>query len=99
MSEKPEDDFDDEAEELSGTDEGLDLDNIMRDLDTGKKRGKHVPVGDPAWRRLERLREEKRVAELLSDFDDYDIGGDDDGAGGGKPAARGKPRKPGRGRH
>ena len=37
-----------------------------------KKRGQKG--ADPAWRRLELLMEQKRVAELLSDFDDYDIG-------------------------
>jgi hypothetical protein len=45
-------------------------------------------MGDPAWRRLERMLEEKRTAELTSDFDDYNIGdaGDDDSDGaGGKP--------------
>ena len=92
MSEKPEEDFEDEAEELAGGDGDLDLDHIMRDLDSGKKRGKHHPVADPAWRRLERMREEKRTAELLSDFDDYDVG--DSGSGDGK-----KPRHaPSRGR-
>ena len=29
---------------------------------------------EPAWRKLERLREQKHTSELLSDFDDYDIG-------------------------
>jgi hypothetical protein len=42
------------------------------DLDLAKRRGQKV--GDPAWRRLEKLLEEKRTAELTSDFDDYDIG-------------------------
>jgi hypothetical protein len=41
-----------------------------------KRRGQKV--GDPAWRRLERLLEDKRTAELTSDFEDYDIGLDDD---------------------
>jgi hypothetical protein len=27
-----------------------------------------------AWRRLERIREERQTAEQLSDFDDYEIG-------------------------
>ncbi|MBP6514138.1 MAG: hypothetical protein KA224_03090 [Steroidobacteraceae bacterium] len=91
MSEKPEEDFDEEAEELAGGDEGLDLDHLMRDLDTGKKRGKHAPVGEPAWRRLERLREDRRTTQLLSDFDDYDVGDDEPG--------RARPRKPARGKH
>jgi hypothetical protein len=33
-----------------------------------------VKVGEPAWRRLERIREERQTAEQLSDFDDYEIG-------------------------
>jgi len=41
-----------------------------------KRRGQKV--GDPAWRRLERLLEDKRTAELTSDFEDYDIGLDDE---------------------
>jgi len=76
MSEKPDDSFDDDEDEdsVDSSDE-LDLDEIMRDLDTGKKRrGQRVPVTDPAWRKLERYLEERRTAEQLSDFDDYDIG-------------------------
>lgn len=96
MSEKPEDDFEDEAEDLADS-EDLDLDHIMRDLDTGKRRGRHAPVSDPAWRRLERLREEKRTAELLSDFDDYDIdAGDAPGRGHGHGLAS-RSHKPQRG--
>ncbi len=30
--------------------------------------------GEPAWRRLEQRLEQKRTAELISDFEDYDIG-------------------------
>jgi hypothetical protein len=41
-----------------------------------KRRGQKA--GDPAWRRLERLLEDKRTAELTSDFEDYDIGLDDE---------------------
>ena len=32
-----------------------------------------MKAGEPAWRRLERIREERQTAEQLSDFDDYDI--------------------------
>jgi hypothetical protein len=75
MSEKPEsDEFEDEedAEPVSdGAD--VDLDQVNKELDLAKRRGK---LGDPAWRRLERIIEDKRVAELTSDFDDYDIGSD-----------------------
>lgn len=77
MSEKPEsDEFEDEDDvEAASSDEDVDLDQINKDLDLAKKRGQKL--GDPAWRRLERLREEKNTAELTSDFDDYEIGSDD----------------------
>ena len=77
MSEKPEsDEFDeDDADEIEGVEEDVDVEKVFREFDAGKKKGQKV--GDPAWRRLERLREEKRTAELVSDFDDYDIGVDD----------------------
>jgi hypothetical protein len=35
-------------------------------------------VGEPAWRRLEQRLEQKHTAELISDFEDYDVG---DGGG------------------
>jgi hypothetical protein len=74
MSEKPEsDEFDDEeADEVAG-EESLDVDRLMQDLDK-RKRGAARHVAEPAWRKLERLLEQKRTSELLSDFDDYDIG-------------------------
>ena len=88
MSEKPEsEEFeDDEAEEiLEGGDE-VDVDRVMRDMDQARRRG---PKGsDPAWRRLERMLEEKRTAELTCDFDDYDIGLDGS-SGHGRRRARG----------
>jgi hypothetical protein len=41
-------------------------------------RGAGAPKGaEPAWRRLERVMEERRTAELLSDFDDYEIDDED----------------------
>jgi hypothetical protein len=76
MSEKSEsDEFDDEEEEEENAAvEDLDLDRVIKDLDLAKRRGQKL--GDPAWRRLERLLEDKRTAELVSDFEDYDIGND-----------------------
>ena len=75
MSEKPEsaDEFeDDDAEEVVGDEESLDVDRLMQDLD---KRKRGAPKGaEPAWRKLERMLEQKRTSELLSEFDDYDIG-------------------------
>jgi hypothetical protein len=85
VSEKPEsDEFEEEDDaEPASSDEDVDLDQINKDLDLAKKRGQKL--GDPAWRRLERLREEKNTAELTSDFDDYEIGADDVDAGKGPP--------------
>jgi hypothetical protein len=62
MSEKPEsDEFEDEepAEPVTGS-EDVDLDQVTKDLDMAKKRG--LKLGDPAWRRLERLREQSSRA-------------------------------------
>ena len=76
MNEKPEsEEFDEDEEEVAfeATSE-VDFDRLAKDLDAAKKRGQKL--GDPAWRKLERRLEEKTVAELTSDFDDYNI--DDD---------------------
>lgn len=74
MSEKAEsDEFDDEEIDEPAVEEGdVDLDQVTKDLDLAKKRVQKT--GEPPWRRLERLREDKLTAELTSDFDDYDIG-------------------------
>lgn len=79
MSEKSEsDEFENEDDDEPVVEEGdVDLDQVIKDLDLAKRRGQRA--GDPAWRRLERLLEEKRTAELTSDFEDYDVGGDDEG--------------------
>ena len=78
MSEKPESDEFEEEEDDAPVSDGadVDLDQVNKELDLAKRRGQKL--GDPAWRRLERIIEDKRVAELTSDFDDYDIGVDDD---------------------
>jgi hypothetical protein len=76
MSEKSEEEFEDEeTDEPVVGDADVDLDQVIKDLDMAKRRGQKT--GDPAWRRLERLLEDKRTAELTSDFEDYDIGLDD----------------------
>jgi len=81
MSEKPEsDEFEEEdAEESAPGGDDVDVDHIMRDVESQRRR---APKGaEPAWRRLERVMEERRTAELLSDFDDYEIEGvEEDGA-------------------
>jgi hypothetical protein len=72
MSEKPEsDEYEDEEDESPAVEEDVDLDQVNKELDLAKRRGQKL--GDPAWRRLERIIEDKHTAELTSDFDDYDI--------------------------
>lgn len=81
MSEKPESEEFDEEEDDGGaveSSEDLDVDHLMADIDKRKKNV--VKAGEPAWRRLERIREERETAAQLSDFDDYEIGMDADGA-------------------
>ena len=80
MSEKPEaDEFEEEdAEDVAPGGDEVDVDHIMRDVESQRRR---APKGaEPAWRRLERVMEERRTAELMSDFDDYEIGDAEDGA-------------------
>jgi hypothetical protein len=74
MIEKPEsEEFEEEdAEDAAPGGDDVDVDHIMRDVDSQRRR---APKGaEPAWRRLERVMEERRTAELMSDFDDYEIG-------------------------
>ena len=86
MSEKPKEEFEDEEpDEIEEAAEDLDVDQLMRDFDTRKRRGARSAAAEPAWRKLERIREEKRTAGLLTDFEDYEV---DDGDGSGK-----KPRR------
>ena len=84
MSEKPEaDEFDDDDADAEGasTDDG----DYEFSLDELRPKKGAAPQGEPAWRKLEKLREQRHTAEQLSDFDDYDIG---DGEGGGKKKRR-----------
>ena len=78
MSDKPESEVYDEEETGEAADtEGLDVDHLLKGIDSLKRR---APKGsDPAWRRLERYREKKHTDELLSDFEDFDIGDPDAG--------------------
>ncbi len=92
MNEKPEsDEFEEEdAEDVAPGGDDVDVDHIMRDVESQRRR---APKGaEPAWRRLERVMEERRTAELLSDFDDYEIGEAEfaDGEDTGKAAGRKK---------
>jgi hypothetical protein len=95
MSEKPEsDEFEEEdAEDAAPGGDDVDVDHIMRDVESQRRR---APKGaEPAWRRLERVMEERRTAELLSDFDDYKIddAGEVDGANGEEPDKAGGKKK------
>jgi len=100
MSEKPEsEEFEEEdAEDAAPGGDDVDVDHIMRDVDSQRRR---APKGaEPAWRRLERVMEERRTAELMSDFDDYEIAGAEDGAdgadgAGGADGAHGDSEEPG----
>jgi hypothetical protein len=78
MSEKPEsEEFEEEdVEDVAPGSDDVDVDQVMRDVESQRRRA--PKGGEPAWRRLERVMEERRTAELLSDFDDYEI---DDVAG------------------
>jgi len=81
------DEFDeDDGDEVAPEDEELDLARAIKDMDIAKRRGEKV--GEPAWRRLEQRLEQRRTAELISDFEDYDV--DDSGEA---------PASPGAGRH
>jgi hypothetical protein len=78
VTEKPEsEEFEEEdAEDAAPGGDDVDVDHIMRDVDSQRRR---APKGaEPAWRRLERVMEERRTAELMSDFDDYEIGSADE---------------------
>ena len=90
MSEKPEsDEFEEEdTEETAPGGDEVDVDHIMRDVESQRRR---APKGtEPTWRRLERVMEERRTAELLSDLDDYKIS-DADGHAVPKPGPSDKP--------
>ena len=82
MSEKADaDEFDeDDGEESSNEADDADLDHLIRDVE--KQRRRAAKGGqEPTWRRLERVMEEKRTAELPRDFEDYDISDDESGTG------------------
>jgi hypothetical protein len=93
MSEKPEsDEFEEEdVEDAAPGGDDVDVDHIMRDVESQRRR---APKGaEPAWRRLERVMEERRTAELLSDFDDYEIGDADADFTGDGEAAKSSSKK------
>jgi hypothetical protein len=73
MSEKQADEDFDEADvdaTLDG-DEEVDMARLSKDMDIVRRRG--ARHGMPALRKLELLAEQRRTAELTSDFEDYDL--------------------------
>jgi hypothetical protein len=83
MSEKPESEelVDEEPDEIAGDDdvgEDTEVIKVLQALDVSKKRGQKAD--DPAWRKLERMREERATREMIKDFEDYDIGPDASGS-------------------
>ena len=74
MSANPDaEEFDDEDEvDAVVDDDEIDVDRVMKDMEIAKRRA--AKSGEPAWRRLEQRMEQKHTAELISDFEDYDIG-------------------------
>ncbi len=74
MIEKQEaDEFDEDEDDnsLGGGGEEVDLARLARDMDLARRRG--AKQGVPAWRKLELLAEQRRTAELTSDFEDYEL--------------------------
>jgi hypothetical protein len=61
---------DDDVDDLLGEDD-VDLDRVYKDMESAKRRA--AKGSEPAWRILEQRMERKRTAELISDFEDYDI--------------------------
>ncbi len=86
MNEKDETEEFEEDEDIVESGDDVDIDHLFRDMDKRKKGV--VKVSDPAWRRLEKYREERHTAELVSDFDDYDVDGSSNGHAHSKPKRR-----------
>jgi hypothetical protein len=73
------DEFDEDGgDEIAPEDEELDLARAIKDMDIAKRRGDKI--GEPAWRRLEQRLEQRRTAEQISDFEDYDVEDTDEGS-------------------
>jgi hypothetical protein len=75
MNEEPDnEEFDDaDAEALLESEVDEDLEAELRKIEkSARRKGPKNP--DPAWRKLERMREERMTAALIMDFEDYDIG-------------------------
>jgi hypothetical protein len=72
MNEKPESDEFEDDDDLPLEAEDQDLNRATRELESAGRRD-NSKGGVPALRRLELLQEQRRIAELTSDFDDYDL--------------------------
>ena len=62
---------DEDVLDVEAPEEEVDLARLTRDMDLARRRG--TRQGVPAWRKLELLAEQKRIAELTSDFEDYEL--------------------------
>lgn len=69
--EEDDDDLDETDVDDILNDEDVDLERVYKDMEIAKRRAPRG--GEPAWRRLEQRMERKHTAELISDFEDYDI--------------------------
>lgn len=70
-NEKPDaEDFDDEFDSVAY--DGS-LQSILKDFDSHKRKPTGVKGAEPAWRRLERLKEQRATKALTEDFEDFDL--------------------------
>src|SRR5665213_2317137 len=92
MGANPDSEEFDDGDEIAPEDEELNLARAIKDMDIAKRHS--AKLGAPAWRRLEQRLEQRRMAEQISDFEDYDIG-DPARAGpaGSHPRRRSAPRR------
>ena len=72
MGANPDSEEFDDGDEIAPEDEELNLARAIKDMDIAKRHS--AKLGAPAWRRLEQRLEQRRMAEQISDFEDYDIG-------------------------
>lgn len=71
--EREDEELEDEAVEEVLLEDERDIDRAFREMEVAKRR--RAKAGEPAWRKLEQRRERQQTAELISDFEDYDLDG------------------------
>lgn len=71
--EREDEELEDDAVEEVLLDDERDIDRAFREMEVAKRR--RAKAGEPAWRKLEQRRERQQTAELISDFEDYDLDG------------------------